>query len=762
MDKFSDTSAGSRGPRLAGAGGSFHRAPSALRRGESFIGGGSRRGGPPQRDGSSAFTGDGIHIHEARRAAIAMQERVEGQLEQVKHMYDEYFEDAGFDISRPLANPRRANLTELVSYVRQVPTAGREATYERKTQEVKTQSAVGKFQSLGSLVHTQAVDRVLFRQDNIVCFISMFGVVLMGSASLIGWKPRARLAGPEGSCAGPEPGYVAGEVTDVAKASITVLTYLILFSSLAAIMGIIRYYAMITRAKQIEWCKLNGKEIMKRSEAWSFWRSPYPLYMFAEIAIHLVMPYPFYNSQTQSGDNSKYLELFMLTRVYTILRVMHHASPLYRLRHDIVAATPELKRANFTVRFSDTLKVYCYEYTILFGLILYAFVAFIGGFAVFVAERDSNNGCDPTPAPPGLDGFGFNSWFDGIYFMVVSVRTIGYGDLKPITIVGRLATMIFVLSGMFVEAFLGSVVINKIAQSREEKVIDEYLDTIQAYMELRVASAMLIQALWKSSLRYKYRHNMISRAKMEDVLRRQKRRRDFLAKIKTNTTAFQVPEYADLHDETTALRMAGGATRVPENPTFATDVALRTLIAHYKTKAASLSQHITGRRYHTESSSARDRMPYLKRHEEVLTSAELVKRHRLLFTQDFDLHRWAEKAKGQEYNTNKNFRTFTATKRVVGKQGERRIPVGEGHKSDILLEARKTFRGARLNFTSALAQSADFVIDQKLLMVFNLLTQASEKVTRNALALDGLRKTTRIQLDAVDQLVTLALSGGDI
>jgi hypothetical protein len=366
--------------------------------------------------------------------------------------------------------------------------------YERKTQEVKAQSAVAKFQSLGSLIHTQAVDRALFRQDYIVCGISMFGVLLVGISSLIGWRPRARLDGKFGSCLAPEKGYIPGEVSGVSKASIEVLTWLILFSTIAVCVGITKYYAMITRAKQIEWCKLNGKEIMKRSEAWSFWRSRYPILMLTEIALHLVIPYPFYNSQTQSNaaNNSKYLELFMLIRVYTILRVMHHASPLYRLRHDIVAATPELKRANFTVRFTDTLKVYCFEYTIVFGIVRYAFIALIGGFAVFVAERDSNNGCDPIPQPPGIDGFGFNSWFDGIYFMVVSVRTIGYGDIKPITIVGRLATMTFVFAGMLVEAFLGSVVINKIAQSREEKVIDEYLDTIRAYIELRVASAMLI------------------------------------------------------------------------------------------------------------------------------------------------------------------------------------------------------------------------------------------------------------------------------
>jgi hypothetical protein len=87
--------------------------------------------------------------------------------------------------------------------------------------------------------------------------------------------------------------------------------------------------------------------------------------------------------------------------------------------------------------------------------------------------------------------------------------------------------------------------------------------------------------------------------------------------------------------------------------------------------------------------------------------------------------------------------------------------VGEGHKADILLEARKKFREARLRFTGALSSSADFVIDQKLLLIFQLLSAASEKVTRNAIALHGIRKTMRLQLTAVDELATIALSGGD-
>ena len=126
-------SSGTRGAEQALGRASSFRPPPAL----------SPRNGPgdddsrPSEDDTHGgrFSGESVHVTEARRAAIAMQERVERQLDQVKNMYDEYFDDAGFDLSRPLAKPRPATLPELVTYVKQVPTAGRPATFERKTQE---------------------------------------------------------------------------------------------------------------------------------------------------------------------------------------------------------------------------------------------------------------------------------------------------------------------------------------------------------------------------------------------------------------------------------------------------------------------------------------------------------------------------------------------------------------------------------------------------------------------------------------------------
>lgn len=692
----------------------------------------------------------------------AAQRRVEFKLDQIKHAYEEYLEDVGLAITHASeANAVQRSLPSLVQYMKTIPFLGEVKHRHEEQQKSKDTTKKSSFTNLGSTIRTKIVDRKMLRQDTVVCFISILGVILMLVASILAWKPKQHVGGPLYACSAAGPDYRKEKLTDVTVVSIQVLNWIILATSLMCLVAILQYYREINRTKQIEWCKLNGIEIMPRRNAYNFWKSSYPFSLMLELFIHLIIPYPWFNSLTElengHENNSKYLELFMLLRCYTILRVLHHWSPLYRFRHDIVAATPELKSANFQVRFSDTMKVYCYEYTFLTGILMYAFVTLVGGFAVFVAERDSNNGCDPVPRPPGIGGFGFNSWFDGIYCMVVSVRTIGYGDLKPITIVGRVLTIVFQFAGMAVEAFLGSVVINKIAQSKEEKIIDEYLKSFYSWHELRVASAMLIQATWKTSLRYKYLRNIIAADEMERVLRTAKRRKEFLTKMRVGTSAFPVPAYDDLNNELKAIGMQFKVRKEAQ-----TNAALQQMLRHSRsmqqmniTNQLELDEVV-----HDSTDHIFDRMPYLRRKEEEVDAPVLIYRSKRLFTQDVDVARWGRNASAKLPEGLKAVRTFTATKRVVGKMGERRIPIGSGHKADILLEAQKQFRESRLNFKRAMSSSSDHVIDSQLLIAYDLMVEAARKIKRNNIMLVGVRKVIRLELDAIDRLVKLSLSGG--
>ncbi|PID36814.1 MAG: potassium channel protein [Rhodobacterales bacterium] len=40
------------------------------------------------------------------------------------------------------------------------------------------------------------------------------------------------------------------------------------------------------------------------------------------------------------------------------------------------------------------------------------------------------------------------SWLDSIYFSVITIATVGYGDFSPVTVAGKLFTIFYVLCGL--------------------------------------------------------------------------------------------------------------------------------------------------------------------------------------------------------------------------------------------------------------------------------------------------------------------------
>lgn len=57
------------------------------------------------------------------------------------------------------------------------------------------------------------------------------------------------------------------------------------------------------------------------------------------------------------------------------------------------------------------------------------------------------------------------SWIDSFYFTVITLATVGYGDLTPTTPVGKIVAVIFVISGVGI--FLAFL--NKIMERRVER-----------------------------------------------------------------------------------------------------------------------------------------------------------------------------------------------------------------------------------------------------------------------------------------------------
>lgn len=70
----------------------------------------------------------------------------------------------------------------------------------------------------------------------------------------------------------------------------------------------------------------------------------------------------------------------------------------------------------------------------------------------------------------------FNSFFDAIYWATVSLTTVGYGDIYPITTIGRIVTMVSSIFGIAIVALPAGIItagyMNEI-NSENEEVSDE-------------------------------------------------------------------------------------------------------------------------------------------------------------------------------------------------------------------------------------------------------------------------------------------------
>jgi len=143
----------------------------------------------------------------------------------------------------------------------------------------------------------------------------------------------------------------------------------------------------------------------------------YPFTLWAIIDFISILP-----TLTALNSGFKLLRLFRIFRTFRVFRIFK----AFRYSKSISIITKVINKSK------NPLLAVC---TLAIGYIL------ISALVIFNVEADS-----------------FDTFFDAIYWATVSLTTVGYGDIYPVTTAGRMITMISSILGIAVVALPASII----------------------------------------------------------------------------------------------------------------------------------------------------------------------------------------------------------------------------------------------------------------------------------------------------------------
>jgi len=155
--------------------------------------------------------------------------------------------------------------------------------------------------------------------------------------------------------------------------------------------------------------------------------------------------------------------IFSPMSIIDLLAILPSYRPLRILRILMLFRLFKLLRyANSIKQFSDVFVEKRFEFFTL-AIMFFMAIAF-GSTIIFIYE---GAGINPN----------INSFFDAVYWSIITISTVGFGDISPVTVEGRIATLFLVVGGLSVIAFFTSIVTTalgaRLIALKEEKVIGE-------------------------------------------------------------------------------------------------------------------------------------------------------------------------------------------------------------------------------------------------------------------------------------------------
>ncbi len=148
--------------------------------------------------------------------------------------------------------------------------------------------------------------------------------------------------------------------------------------------------------------------------------------------------------------------------IIDLLAILPAYRPLRVLRIFVLFRVFKLLRYTKSIhQFLNVLATKKFElFTLLFLLI---FIVVTAGIAIYVFEEKANDN--------------INSLFDALYWALITISSVGYGDISPVTAEGRVLSMVIIIAGIAMISFVTSVIVSsfseKLSELKENRLIEE-------------------------------------------------------------------------------------------------------------------------------------------------------------------------------------------------------------------------------------------------------------------------------------------------
>jgi voltage-gated potassium channel len=155
----------------------------------------------------------------------------------------------------------------------------------------------------------------------------------------------------------------------------------------------------------------------------------------------------------KKGIKEKLQYMITPSAIVDLLAILPAYRPLRILRVFILFRVFKLLRYTKSInQFVEVIVNKKFELLTLLFLLL--FIVFTSGMAIYILEAGKNEN--------------ITSLFDGLYWAIVTISTVGYGDISPVTDVGRAISILIIISGIAMISFVTSVIVSAFSERLSE------------------------------------------------------------------------------------------------------------------------------------------------------------------------------------------------------------------------------------------------------------------------------------------------------